>query len=142
MLTTEQINQIRSFNRQYVVKLGILTKPTYATDLSWAERRIMIEIGLNHLTTPMAISKKLTIDKSYTSRLINHLVKKELIIKSPSPTDSRSVELNFTEKGIQTFKDINDESNLQVKEMIQKLNSDQQEEFFKCITTAKNLLFK
>lgn len=142
MLSEKEIKQIRSFNRQYVIKLGILNKPDYTTNLSWAERRIMIEIGINHLTTPMSISKKLNLDKSYTSRLINHLVKKDLVIKSPSSKDSRSVELSMTAKGIKTFNAINTESNHQVEEMIAKLNEKDQQKFFDCIKTAKNLLFK
>lgn len=142
MLSEEEIKQIRSFNRQYVIKLGILNKPNYATNLSWAERRIMIEIGVNHLTTPMSISKKLNLDKSYTSRLINHLVKKGLVIKTPSPKDSRSVELSMTDEGIKTFNAINTESNHQVEEMIAKLSENDQQKFFECIKTAKNLLFK
>lgn len=142
MLSEGKIRQIRDFNRQYVIMLGLLKKPKYGVNLSWPERRIMIEIGLNHLQQPMAIAKKLHLDKSYTSRLVNQLVKKDLLVKRPSKTDSRAVKLAFTSLGQKIFTEIDQLSNQRIQAMLTDLNDEQQEEVFRCIKTVSTLLFK
>lgn len=141
MLSKKKINQIRAFNRDYVIMLGILNKPKYDTNLSWPERRLMIEIGRNHLRTPMALAQKLHLDKSYTSRLINNLVHKGLIEKRRSETDLRSVELSLTEFGQRVFTEIDQLSVKLLQKQLAKLTAAQQEQLFNCLQTADRLLF-
>lgn len=74
MLTEQEIEKIRQFNRQYTKRLGILKKQAFDTDMTWSEGRILMEVGINHLTTPAILAKWLDLDKSYASRIINRLV--------------------------------------------------------------------
>lgn len=142
MLSEAKIREIRSFDRQYVIMLGLLKKPKYEVKLGWPERRIMVEIGLNHLRQPMAIAQKLHLDRSYTSRLINQLVKKDLLVKRPSKTDSRAVKVTFTDLGQRIFTEIDQLSNQRIQAMLADLNDRQQEKVFRCIKTVSKLLFK
>lgn len=142
MLSKEKINQIRAFNRDYVIMLGILNKPKYDSNLSWPERRLMIEIGVNHLKTPMALAKKLHLDKSYTSRLINNLVRKGLLVKKRSELDLRSVELFFTKLGQKVFAEIDQLSVALIQRQLAKLSEAEQEQLFNCLKTADRLLFE
>lgn len=141
MLSEKKINQIRAFNRDYVIMLGILNKPKYDTNLSWPERRLMIEIGRNHLRTPMALVKKLHLDKSYTSRLINNLNHKGLIEKKRSATDLRSVELSLTGFGQKVFTEIDQLSVKLLQKQLAKLTAAEQDQLFNCLQTADRLLF-
>lgn len=142
MLSKEKINQIRAFNRDYVIMLGILNKPKYDSNLSWPERRLMIEIGVNHLKTPMALAQKLNLDKSYTSRLINNLVRKGLLVKRRSELDLRSVELFFTKLGQKVFAEIDQLSVALIQRQLAKLGDAEQEQLFNCLKTADRLLFE
>ena len=142
MLTNQEINYIRSFNRHYTQVLGVLNKRTFDTNLTWPEGRILIEVAVNHLNTPIAISKALKMDKSYVSRTVKHLEAKNILVKKLSPTDSRSVNLFLTKYGQDVFRDINSKSNNLIKDMIVKLSPAEQEEFLKSIHKINDLLFR
>lgn len=142
MLNSDQINQIRHFNRQYTEILGVFNRKIFGTNLSWAEARIMIEIGINHRRTPMILAKKLQIDKSYVSRIINKLVRAGLLVKEPDPKDSRSVQVSFTDEGKTAFEMINQQSNQQISQLISQLNTEEQNEFFASIQKLDQLLFE
>lgn len=142
MLSAQQINAIRAFNRQYTQVWGVLNKRTFGTDLTWPEGRILIEIGVNHLNTPMKIANRLQLDRSYTSRLINKLVKKEIVVKTPSATDSRSVNLTLTADGRRLFNDVNQKSNELIQDLLQHLSPLEQEQYFNNIMEINRLLFK
>lgn len=142
MLDQQQIEQIRSFNRQYTEVLGVFDSKIFGTNLSWTEARIIIEIGVNHRQTPMVLSKQLNIDKSYVSRILNRLVKDGLLVKSRSAQDSRSVQVTFTAEGQKVFDQINQQSNLQIMHLIAKLDRQEQLEFLKSIKTVNRLLFQ
>lgn len=141
-LTIKEIETIRHFNRQYTLLLGILNKRVFDTNLTWPEGRILIEAGINHLTTPMAIAQKLGLDRSYASRIINKLVNKEIIVKRPSPVDARSVQLSLTPKGHQVFEDINNRSNQQVAKLLANLSAEEQRRAVKDIMELNDLLLK
>ncbi|WP_267202660.1 MarR family winged helix-turn-helix transcriptional regulator [Limosilactobacillus kribbianus] len=142
MLSEQQINEVRAFNRHYTQVLGVLNKRTFDTKLTWPEGRILLEIGINHLSTPMMVANRLQLDKSYASRTIKRLTDKGLIAKTPSPTDSRSVNIALTDKGQVVCDDINQKSNLLIEGLIGDLSEEEQERYFKCIMTINQLLFK
>lgn len=142
MLNQQQIEQIRSFNRQYTEVLGVFDSKIFGTDLSWTEARIIIEMGVNHRQTPMILAKQLHIDKSYVSRILNKLVKNDLLVKRRSAHDSRSVEVSFTDKGQRTFDQINQQSNVQITDLLADLSDEEQTQFFQSIRTLKQLIFE
>ena len=142
MLTDQEIDSIRAFNRHYTQVLGVLNKRTFDTDLTWPEGRILIEVAVNHLDTPMAVTRALHLDKSYASRIIKRLTDKGILQKTPSPTDSRSINISLTEHGHAVFEDINQKSNDLIKKMIEDLSPAEQEEYFQSIKTINQLLFK
>lgn len=141
MLNRKQIERIRSFNRQYTEVLGVFDSKIFGTNLSWTEARIIIEIGVNHRQSPMILSKQLNIDKSYVSRILNKLVRNGLLLKSPSPQDSRSVQVTFTEQGRRVFDRINKQSNVQIMNLLTNLSQDDQEKFLHSVETMNELLF-
>lgn len=130
MLSENQILKIRDFNRHYTQALGILNKNIFNVNLTWPEGRILIEIGLNKYTTPKAISSNLHMDKSYTSRIINNLVKKNIVTKTQSPEDKRSVQIQLTDHGLQVFNAVNESSNKQVESLLSHLSASQKEKYF------------
>ena len=142
MLSTQQINRMRQFNRQYTQALGILNKHTFDMDLTYPEGRVLIEIADNEPVTPMTIAKRLGLDKSYTSRIIKQLAKKGILSKERSKQDMRSVDLRLTTYGRQIFEQVNDRSNQQVAGLLAGLSADQQEKIFNDVMEMNELLFE
>lgn len=141
-LTVKEIETIRQFNRQYTLLLGVLNKRVFDTSLTWPEGRVLVEVGVNHLTTPMAIAHKLGLDRSYASRIINKLAAKKIILKQPSPVDARSVQLALTDKGQQVFEDINKRSNQQVADLLANLSAKDQQRVVRDVIELSSLLLK
>ncbi|WP_235700308.1 MarR family transcriptional regulator [Companilactobacillus paralimentarius] len=73
MLNQSEITSIRSFNRNYTKLLGILNKKVLDTPLSWTEGRVILEIYFNQDKTPIEVANHLSLDKSYTSRILKRL---------------------------------------------------------------------
>jgi DNA-binding MarR family transcriptional regulator len=142
MLSTQQINRMRQFNRQYTQALGILNKHTFDMDLTYPEGRVLIEIADNEPVTPMTIAKRLGLDKSYTSRIIKQLAKKGILSKERSKQDMRSVDVQLTTCGRQIFEQVNDRSNQQVAGLLAGLSANQQEKIFNDVMEVNKLLFE
>lgn len=142
MLNNCEINSIRRFNRRYVLALGVLNKKIFNTDLNWPQSRVLMEIGLNKKIKPIEISCNLNMDKSYTSRLIKQLIQKDLINKTPSNSDLRSVEITLTTLGKKVYKELNKQSNLRIRELIQKLSDKEQQEILNNVKKLDQLLFR
>lgn len=141
MLNHSEISSIRTFNRDYTKLLGIMNKKVLNTPLSWTEGRVLLEISFNNEKTPIEIAHNLDLDKSYTSRILKRFEKHDLIYKSPSTTDSRSVELHLTPTGQALVKELDDRSNQQIKDLLQDLNESEQTEFYQAMKTLDKLLF-
>lgn len=141
MLSQEEISSIRNFNRDYTKLLGIMNKKVLDTPLSWTEGRVLLEISFNNDKTPIAVASNLGLDKSYTSRIIKQFEKNNLINKSPSSTDSRSIELSLTSDGESLVKELNKRSDQQIDDLLSNLSSSEQQEFYQAMTVLDNLLF-
>ncbi|MFC6177776.1 MarR family winged helix-turn-helix transcriptional regulator [Companilactobacillus huachuanensis] len=141
MLDKSEISSIRNFNRDYTKLLGIMNKKVLNTPLSWTEGRVLLEISFNNDKTPIEVATNLDLDKSYTSRILNRFEKNNLIRKSPSATDSRSVELSLTTDGQKMVKELDERSDQQIKDLLADLSTTEQQQFFQSMAILDKLLF-
>ncbi len=68
-------------------------------DITIEQWLVLNVINENELISQISIGEKLVKDKPTISRMVNHLEKKEFIIKNTSPLDTRKVELSMSKKG-------------------------------------------
>jgi Transcriptional regulators len=141
LLDQAAISKIRNFNRDYTKLLGIMNKKVLNTPLSWTEGRVLLEISFNNDKTPIEVANNLELDKSYTSRILKRFEKNGLIRKSPSSTDSRSVDLSLTTAGQELVNELDDRSNQQIQDLLTDLSTAEQKQFYQAMTTLDNLLF-
>lgn len=138
----DELATIRYFNREYTEVLGLLNKNVFDINLSWPESRILLTIKSEDLKTVNEVSLFLNIDKSYTSRLINHLMKKGLIDKIQSDKDRRSNVLTLTSQGEQLCQKLDAESDDQIENLLARLDGQQKQQFYQAIVTINQLLFE
>jgi len=141
LLNKSEISTIRNFNRDYTKLLGIMNKRVLNTPLSWTEGRVILEISFHNDKTPIEIANHLNLDKSYTSRILKRFEKNGLLDKSPSPTDSRSVELHLTTAGKALVKELDQRSDQQINDLLGNLSAEQQQQFYQALETLDQLLF-
>lgn len=71
-----------------------------------AQCHTIVEIGRKKDSMLKDLALTLRIDVSSASKLVEELVKKDLVIRNPSKSDRRSVQINLSDKGRQIFEKI------------------------------------
>lgn len=141
-MNNKQIETIRHFNRKYTQQLGILQKNVFNSEISWAEARILMDVGYMKNPTPMKIAINLDLDKSYVSRVINKLNNLKYIEKKDTKKDKRTKLLYLTNTGKQVVEQLNFNSDKQIQLIIDNLSNEEQESFYQSINTLNQLLEK
>lgn len=83
--------RIRQYGQNVLKSQGI--------DITIEQWLVLNVINENEFTNQIDVGEMLVKDKPTISRMVNHLEKKEFIIKTTSGIDSRKVELSISKKG-------------------------------------------
>lgn len=136
------IQSVRKFNRFYVNLFGLLQNSLFDFDYSLTESRIIFEIDAERVLNARKLKDMLFIDEGYLSRIINRLVRDEIIKKEQSETDKRIHNLSLTEKGIELLHKINAKADIQMENILQKLTPEEQSRIGEIVTELKDLFEK
>ncbi|WP_434751279.1 MarR family winged helix-turn-helix transcriptional regulator [Paenibacillus amylolyticus] len=138
----EVLADIRRFNRFYTNILGVLDKHILGTGYSFAEVRVIIEIGMRGESIANNLVDTLSIDRSYMSRIVNKLAKEGLLIKVDSTEDSRVSLIRLTDKGQVLFDELNDRSDQQILKLMQNLSEEEIQEVYTSMMNIQEKLNK
>ena len=136
------IDKIRSFNRFYTNVIGLLDQYYLESPFSLTEGRILYEICNTEDCSAKKIREQIVIDEGYLSRVLDNFVKQGLIKKTRSSNDGRLWIIVPTEKGRGEFARLNDNSNLLIVQMIEKLSKEEQADLLKKMVGIRALLEK
>ena len=138
----ELIDQIRSFNRFYTNIIGLLDQHFLDSPFSLTEGRVLYEICNTDDCTAKKIRENIVIDEGYLSRLLDNFSKRGLIKKSPSTEDGRLRIIVPTEKGKKEFSTLNENSNVLIFQLIEKLSDEERAELLNKMDGIRTLLEK
>ncbi|MQS88897.1 MarR family winged helix-turn-helix transcriptional regulator [Companilactobacillus mishanensis] len=141
MLSLEEIATIRSFNRKYTTVLGLLNRQVFDTTLSFTEARVLQKIAETPNISPKNIATNLGLDPSYTSRILKKLNKLDLVNIVASSVDARSKILSLTADGENQVKILDEDSNIQIEDLIADLSPAEQTELYQSFSTIEKILF-
>ena len=136
------INDIRGFNRFYTNILGLLDKHILQSEYSLTEARILFELNETGMTTANALCAKLSIDKSYMSRMLAGFEKKALIQKEVSKDDSRAFTIWLSEKGEDVMLELSEKSSEQIVQLLAPLSDAQCIEIHTAMRTIQKRLMQ
>ncbi len=136
----ENIEEVRAFNRVYTVFMGILNKSFLKSRYSLVETRVMHATYTKDGIMPSEIVTMLNIDKGYLSRIITSLERRNVIAKSKSSSDGRSVRLSITEFGKKEFEKLNKASDIQVEGLLSQFSDQDCEILVKNMSEIKAIL--
>ncbi len=98
-------DEVRSFNRFYTLKIGLLNRSLPATDLSLPEARVLYELA--HAPeggrTAAEVGRTLKMDKAHLSRIVARFRTRGLAASRVSPDHRKHRLLTLTEAGRKTF---------------------------------------
>src|SRR5258707_9401149 len=117
----DQISAVRSFNRFYTRKLGVLDQQLLKTPFSLSEARVLYELANGENLAAKEIGIELGLDPGYLSRIIQNFDENGLIARKPLPSDRRQYQLSLTAKGRQAFAKLDRSSHDEVAAMLDRL---------------------
>ena len=120
----EDVAAVRRFNRFYTRKIGVLDEGHLGSPFSLTEVRVLYEIAQRESPTAAEIARELNLDAGYLSRLVNGLVRRQLIGRAPSPTDARQSLLTLTDEGRARWRDLDARASDRIQELLAPLEAD------------------
>jgi DNA-binding MarR family transcriptional regulator/N-acetylglutamate synthase-like GNAT family acetyltransferase len=104
-MSSDDVAQVRRFNRLVTRQLGVLTD-RYLGHRPLGEGRVLFELGEAE-ATPRDVRARLGLDSGYLSRLIGSLEREGLVERSPNPADRRTTRLRLTRAGRSELDELN-----------------------------------
>ncbi|MCP4727962.1 MAG: MarR family transcriptional regulator [bacterium] len=121
-----KIEEVRSFNRFYTKKIGLLDRGLLKTRFSLTQARIIFELAQQDKLTANELICELSIDKGYISRILDSFMKSGLIRKTKSKSDNRKKYIELTTKGRKAYSQLNNRSTGEIKVLLQNLSGEEQ----------------
>lgn len=77
----------------------ILEKHLAALDITAAQFKVLIFVGLNRANSPVELCRELSVDSGSMTRMLARLEKKGLLLRGRCPEDRRCLRLDLSEAG-------------------------------------------
>lgn len=103
----DQVAALRSFNRFYTQRIGVLQERLHGSGFTLAQSRLLWE--LSHLPpgqaglSAAALARALDLDPGYLSRLLKGLQARRLLKRQPAPDDGRQQLISLSAAGRKAF---------------------------------------
>jgi DNA-binding MarR family transcriptional regulator/N-acetylglutamate synthase-like GNAT family acetyltransferase len=121
-IPSDQVAQVRAFNRDYTRRIGVLSEGLLHSPYSLTEVRVMYEIAHRAGTTAAELAEELNLDRGYLSRILKGFETKRLLARQASSDDGRRQHLRLTPAGKRVFAPLERRSQSQVRAMLSALD--------------------
>jgi DNA-binding MarR family transcriptional regulator/predicted GNAT family acetyltransferase len=140
MATADQIDALRSFNRFYTRRLGLVRGGLVKTPHPLAEARVLYELGHNGATETSELRDVLDVDAGQLSRLLARLESEGLLARAPSPGDARRRRVELTPQGRSAFATLDRRTVEQIGELLDALPETHQDRLIAALEAARGAL--
>jgi DNA-binding MarR family transcriptional regulator/N-acetylglutamate synthase-like GNAT family acetyltransferase len=136
----DRVRAVRSFNRFYTKRLGLLQQGMVGSPFSLAEGRVLYELAHRDRPTASDLGKALDLDAGYLSRLLRGFGRRGLVAASASATDRRQRHLRLTASGRRASDKLDDGSQKAVGTLLRRLTAADQRRLVGAVQTIETLL--
>lgn len=136
------VEMVRSFNRDYTRRLGLLQKGLLDSPFSLTEARVLFEIAHQPGVTATALGAGLGLDAGYLSRMLARFGRRRLVRREAHAGDGRQYHLHLTGAGRKVFRDLSRRSSAEIGRMLDHLPAPEQQRLADTLRTARHLLAK
>src|SRR5262245_24829962 len=140
MANQHAVAAVRRFNRFYTRQIGVLRKTYLDSPYSLGEMRVLYELANRDRLTASDVGRALDLDAGYLSRLLRNFEKRGLISRKTSTDDARQSHLALTARGRKLFAPMEDRSQRQAGDMLDRLAPPQQAQIVDAMTAIEKLL--
>jgi DNA-binding MarR family transcriptional regulator/GNAT superfamily N-acetyltransferase len=135
-----RVDAVRSFNRLYTQKIGLLPEGHLESAYSLVEVRVLYELAHRDAPTASAIAKELKLDPGYMSRIVSRFVRQRLVTRRRSASDARQMAMTLTAKGLATFRRLNARAADGVASVLSPLSEEKQIQMTEAMRTIELIL--
>ena len=139
-LIDARAERLRSFNRFYTEKIGVLQEGLLNSPFSLAEARVIYEVANGRDVSAACIGKRLNLDAGYLSRIVQRLMKDEILSRVPSKSDARARLLSLTKKGRAQFAILNQRSHDEAAGLLRSLSAARQRDLAASLGEIETIL--
>jgi DNA-binding MarR family transcriptional regulator/GNAT superfamily N-acetyltransferase len=137
---SDEVEQIRRFNRTWTEVLGLLDQGLLDTAYSLPEARVIFELAQRSSWERLVLRERLAVDASYLTRILSRLEERGLVLSSPSRRDGRAIDITLTPLGRRAFEDLNQRSAQQISDLLSPLTPEQRATITEAMTVITNLV--
>ena len=135
-----EIAAIRSFNRFYTRRIGVIEPRLLDSPWSLQEARLIYEIAHRRTCTATDLVRDLGLDAGYVSRTLQGLQRRQIVSRKPSKNDGRVTEVALTAKGNAAFAELDRRSRSDMAALLGNLDDGQRSAVVHAMTTIKQAL--
>lgn len=136
---TDDVGQVRSFNRTVAQTIGALNDHYLGGDRPLAECRLLFEIG-DAGAEVGKLRARLNLDSGYTSRLLRSLELQKLITTSPGSSDRRARRASLLPAGLKELSELDRRSDRLAQSILAPLNHVQRKRLVDAMAEVERLL--
>ena len=133
-------SSVRSFNRFYPRRIGILADKVLGTEFSIAESQLIFELKYSGTPTISSLANTLGVDRSYISRLAASLERRQLVERSRSESDGRVRLIELTYQGKEALSILEQRSSMIVREFLETLTRAEQTKLVSAMDTIQDIM--
>jgi len=135
-----EIAAVRSYNRFYTQRLGLLNERLPGSDWSLAEARLLYELAHDAKPAASQLSRDLLLDPGYVSRILRRFENAGLIERRRDSGDARRSQVTLTAAGRQAFAALDGATRAQVARLLSPLPAPARAELVASMATIENVL--
>lgn len=139
-METRSIAQVRSFNRFYTSVIGVLNEGLLSTPYTLTEARLLFELAQHSESEVGRLREQLNLDAGYLSRLLAKFETAGLVERARSQADARRQVVRLTPEGRAVFETLDDRSVAEVRDLLDKLTTEQQHRLLTAMGTIQDVL--
>jgi DNA-binding MarR family transcriptional regulator/GNAT superfamily N-acetyltransferase len=136
----DRVAAVRSFNRFYTNRIGVLRQGFLDTPYSLAEARVLFELGRQSRMEVADLRAELDIDAGHLSRLLTRLERRRLLKRERSAGDGRRQTVSLTRSGRAAFGVLDRRSAAQNRALLERLPTGDQRRLVAAMETVRSLL--
>jgi DNA-binding MarR family transcriptional regulator/GNAT superfamily N-acetyltransferase len=121
-----RISAIRSFNRFYTRRIGVLEEGLLHSPYSLTEVRVLYELAHRDGLTARDLARDLSLDTGYLSRILQRFARQGLVRREKGAQDARERTLALTAEGRRAFAPLDRRSQKEVAGMLAPLTESNQ----------------
>jgi DNA-binding MarR family transcriptional regulator/N-acetylglutamate synthase-like GNAT family acetyltransferase len=131
---------VRSFNRFYTSRIGVLRRGYLRTRWTLGEARVIYELAQRDALEVPELRERLAIDAGYLSRVLARLERGGVVRREPSPSDRRRQVARLTARGRRAFTTLDERSAADTRALLEGVDEHELPRLVEALAVVRHTL--